>query len=46
MSEKFLPEPISPSAQDYMMYCFGKSFDHSHIRTVASIKPAKRQGGE
>lgn len=45
MSEKFLPEPIFPSVQDYMMYCLGKSLDHSHIRTVASIIPAESQGG-
>ena len=41
----FLPEPISPSAQDYMMYCLSKSLDHSHIRTVASILSAESQGG-
>lgn len=45
MSEKFLPKPISPSAQEYMMYYLGKSLERSHIRTVASIISLESQGG-
>lgn len=34
VSGNFLFKPISPSAQDYMMYYLGKRLDRSNIRTV------------